>query len=356
MGWNREGMTVPARRTIPKASMHKFLELRDDRSMNIHQKGDQIRQCDPDFWADPPRLDRNIYVACYRQAEDSGFADEVAAAQDKLPRPVELPPMLEKLDRSYKDVLLFSDNHLPFHDIDVIAEGLVFAKTHKLRRCVLNGDTLDLHWASNYTNLSGEDHDESFAQLAQFFVALLDHGLSEILLNFGNHEDRISRMTHGKLHLWSLIAMAIDTLPSRDRMRVRKAVTATNRPYIRFTDTPDGIDWVIGHPRRYRGKRLSLAADIALKWAKCHVATGHEHHIGWTITDCGSYFAVNLPCTQAAERTEYLQMDMSPTARPLKGFGWIIDGMPGLMPEIAPEPYKRAMMKPRTKSKKRRAA
>jgi len=331
------------RKTIPREAVEMYLKMRDENSKNVYAKGKEIQEAFPDSFAG--MLPRSVWVACYRDYENRDVAVEVAEARDSLPRPVDLPPILEEVVWPYQDCLLFSDNHLPFHDLDVIAEGLRFAKVNKLRRVVLNGDTLDLHWASKYVNMSGEDSEASFKQLADYFVALLDHGLREIVMDFGNHEDRITRATDGRLHLWSIVAMAIDTLPSRDRMRVRKAVTATNRPYVTFVDTPDGINWVIGHPRRYRQKRLSLAADLALKQFKCHVATGHEHHIGKTVSDCGDYWAVNLPCTQAAERTEYLQMDMSPTPRPIKGFGWLIDGVPDVWWERAAEPWKIKQLK-----------
>lgn len=335
------------RRKLPAEVVDLYRKLKDDNSMNLTTKGKIIMEQYPDHFVGI--LPRSAYVACQREDDNDQAGHLVAEARETLPTAVDLPPILDEVVWSYQDCLLFSDNHLPFHDSDVIAEGMAFAKAQKLRRVVLNGDTLDLHWASKYVNLSGEDSEASFRQLADYFVALMDHGLREIVLDFGNHEDRITRATDGRLHLWSIVAMAIDTLPSRDRMRVRKAVTATNRPYITLVDTPDGTNWVIGHPRRYRQKRLSLAADLALKTFKCHVATGHEHHIGVTVSDCGDYWAMNLPCTQAAERTEYLQMDMSPTPRPIKGFGWLIDGVPGVWWEKAAEQWKRKQLKAKSK-------
>jgi hypothetical protein len=322
---------------VPAKALEMFKNMKQ-LGMNDFKTGKTIQDEFPERFAD--MLPRSVAIACRREVLNAATEGAVFDAIVNVPKAVDLPAILEDMTLPYRDCLLFSDVHLPYHDPDIIAEGMAFAKASKMKRVVLNGDTLDMHWASSYVNLSEEDADSSFKALGEFFLGLIENGMSDILLNFGNHEDRISRMTKGKLHLFSVIALAIDTLESRDRLRVRKAVRATNRPYIRFTDTPDGIDWVIGHPRRYRGKRLSLASDIALKWAKCHVATGHEHHIGWTVTDDGAYFAVNLPCTQDPERTEYLQMDMSPTARPVRGFGWLWDGAPGVWWQGAPNEWK----------------
>lgn len=344
------------RNPIPKRALEIFAKLKEEKTHHL-EIGKLLRADFPVRFADMTEL--SIYNACQRELQIARYKAEVDEGATLLPAAVELPPILDRLEVPYEDALLLSDVHLPYHDEAVLAEALTFCRASKVRLAVLNGDILDLHWASDYVNLSGEDVGESFRQLGQFYVTLLEAGITTILHNFGNHEDRIMRKTGGKLALWSLIAMSIDTLESRHRLRVRKAVSATNRHYVRLTGAPDGKDWVIGHPRRYRKKRLSLSSEIAQGRTLSHVATGHQHHYGTTITENGQYIAVDLPCTQDPERVEYLAVGIDPASSPVRGFGWLFDGVPGLWWSEAPDEWKAwaiDMAKARARHKKKREA
>lgn len=328
-------MTV--RNPIPKDALELYQKLKAKKVHHL-EIGRQVGEAFPDRFGGMTPL--SVYNGCERELGNAAFRAEVAEAGKALPEPVDLPPIMDRLEVPYEDALLLSDVHLPYHDENVLSEALAFSRAAKLKLCVLNGDIVDLHWASDYVNLTSEDVGESFRQLGQFYVTLLESGIRTILHNFGNHEDRIMRKTGGKLALWSLIALSIDTLPSRERLRVRKAVSATNRHYVRLKDCPDGKDWVIGHPRRYRKKRLSLSSEIAQGRTLSHVATGHQHHYGFTISENGQYWAVDLPCTQDPERVEYLSVGLDPASSPVRGFGWLFDGVPGLWWSEASDEWK----------------
>lgn len=342
------------RNPIPKEALDLYLKLKAERVPYL-EIGRKVQEAFPVRFANMTA--QSTYNGCQRELANSEMRAEIQLAADTLPKAVDLPPIMDRLEVPYEDTLLLSDVHLPYHDEQVLAEALTFAKAAKLRLCVLNGDILDLHWASDYVNLTSEDVGESFNQLGQFYVTLLDAGITKILHNFGNHEDRIMRKTGGKLALWSLIAMSIDTLESRQRLRVRKTVSATNRHYVRLQECPDGKDWVIGHPRRYRKKRLSLSSEIAQGRMLSHVATGHQHHYGITISENGQFFAVDLPCTQDPERVEYLSVGIDPASSPVRGFGWLFDGVPGLWWSEATPEWKQwalEMAKARARLKKKR--
>ena len=333
-----------------------YLKLKHDTQVgNIHVKGEMIRATNPDFWNDRPRLARNIWVACYRQDEELGISDQVESAVESVPRAIDLPPVMESLEAPYRDCLLLSDVHVPFHDETILAEALVFAKNNGLRRAVLNGDTLDMLGFSSYDGLTSEDVRASLSRCGELFEAMLDHGITEIHMTTGNHEHRFERKVGSALGFRELLGHVYVEMDPGAAKAARRAVKCTNRFWLRYYDTPDSIDWQIHHQFNYRQKRLSTAMDLALKVTNCHTATGHEHHWGMSVTENGKWFAVNLPTCQAEERTEYKERRKGVYTSWVRGFGWLIDGVPGLWWHEAPEQWKRRMLRPAPGSRRKKA-
>lgn len=88
-------------------------------------------------------------------------------------------------------VLILSDIHLPYHDVDALSLALEWAYQKKPNAIILNGDTMDMYQASRFIkdrrlrDLNGE-----IEMTREFLKQLKDEFDCPIYFKIGNHEDR----------------------------------------------------------------------------------------------------------------------------------------------------------------------
>jgi len=88
-------------------------------------------------------------------------------------------------------ILILSDIHLPYHDVDALSIALEWAYDHKPNAIILNGDTMDMYQASRFIkdrrlrDLAGE-----IDMTRDFLRQLRDEFDCPIYFKIGNHEAR----------------------------------------------------------------------------------------------------------------------------------------------------------------------
>jgi len=110
--------------------------------------------------------------------------------------PYNLPPTEETiydpfLIKGHKRVAIFSDIHVPYHNIASLTAAIEFSKKEKVDALLLNGDTIDCFRLSRYTK---DPRKRNFAQELDTFKALFDvfekQLKCKIYFKSGNHEAR----------------------------------------------------------------------------------------------------------------------------------------------------------------------
>lgn len=332
---------MPAKKPLPPEVYALWKSLYGNRT--LYEIGTELIRTFPDeFRLNGGFVDaRSAYIRCYRAAMEPALDQMGAAAISRMPEPQVLPSMLRPLIVPYKDCVVISDAHIPFHIEELFGDSLLFAKAHKIRRVVLNGDFLDFLFFSSYENLAKEKLEETWLAAARAFEAMFDHGVSEVLYNAGNHEHRYERKSG--VPVMAMLAHIIDqglAIAPGLGNAIKKRVRMTNMFWQRHTDTPDGIDWSIEHQWNHRQVRGSTASALAANTTECHTLTGHEHHYAMQLAPNARYYAVSCPTMQDADNAEYMVRRKRVGNKQCEGFAWIMDGCPGLWSHRDPEPAK----------------
>lgn len=129
---------------------------------------------------------------------------ETYRAEPRPYNPYKLPESDETVYEPYqikghKRIAIFSDIHVPYHNIPALTAAIDFCKKEKPDAILLNGDTIDCHKLSRFTkdpqkrNFAGEL--EIFKALFQVFQRELK---CKIYFKIGNHEERYEHFLQEK--------------------------------------------------------------------------------------------------------------------------------------------------------------
>lgn len=213
------------------------------------------------------------------------------------------------------DWIIVSDVQCPTTDLDMARLVVPVADLHGIKQLLINGDLLNVDWASAYPVIVPLP---TASQELKAAAALLEEWLfyfDRIVYTPGNHEDRFLKLHTGQMdmdHLINLIA-------NSDKL------TASNFDHC-MIDTPNGR-WFVCHGTDYSINQLWQANWYAQKY-QAHVIMGHQHHlaIGWDrfkhymVIDNGGLFDV--------EKMAYVKMRASKKAGMQVGFTALVDGHP----------------------------
>lgn len=101
--------------------------------------------------------------------------------------------------KGHKRIAIFSDIHVPYHNIPALTAAIQFTKKEKPDALLLNGDTLDCHRLSRYTK---DPEKRNFPQELETFKQLIDVFERElkckIYFKIGNHEERYQNFLREK--------------------------------------------------------------------------------------------------------------------------------------------------------------
>ena len=112
-----------------------------------------------------------------------------------LNNPFELPESFEEeyehyhVPSQYRNWLVMSDLHVPYHNIRAITESLNYAINKKVDAILLNGDLMDFYMLSKF------EHDPRMRDFSQELLALeqligILQKIAPVFYKLGNHEER----------------------------------------------------------------------------------------------------------------------------------------------------------------------
>ena len=109
--------------------------------------------------------------------------------------PFNLPESFEEsfehyhLPKQYKNWLLLSDLHVPYHNIRAITEMLNYGISKNIDAIFLNGDVLDFYMLSKFNpDPRKRDFQEELLALEKLIDVL--RGIAPVFYKLGNHEER----------------------------------------------------------------------------------------------------------------------------------------------------------------------
>lgn len=95
---------------------------------------------------------------------------------------------------NHKRVLVLSDIHIPYHNIEALTAAFDYAKMMKPDAVLLNGDTIDFFALSRYCKEHNKrDFAGELSAFREFFVILQKTFKCKIYFKTGNHEDRYNQ-------------------------------------------------------------------------------------------------------------------------------------------------------------------
>jgi predicted phosphodiesterase len=186
------------------------------------------------------------------------------------------------------NIIVSSDYHIPFHDIDLFWEMIDLAKEEQIPDLAIVGDFWD---CDNYTKFIRTVHTGTFQEEIDEVRACLKpliRTFKKIYICRGNHEKRWLDLNAGHMTMEDLFGLT----------GLHKGYQVTRDDHMYLFQGQD--TWLLCHPKNFRIVNLSVARDLAAKF-HCHVIVAHGHQFaqGWDksgafrICDGGGLFDKN---------------------------------------------------------------
>jgi len=198
-------------------------------------------------------------------------------SEERPKNPFKLPKSYAKgrrhIDIKGKKILVLSDIHIPYHDIDAISVAIQTGIDENVDTVILNGDALDCHMISDFVKdpKKRKFKDELYAM--RTFISELRQTFpkSEIIYKEGNHEERYWRYMRVKApELFDIDAFDFASLCHLDKYNIQW-VEGKNKLNV------GGLSIFHGHEF---GKQfipsVNVARGLFLK-TKANAMCGHHH-------------------------------------------------------------------------------
>lgn len=121
--------------------------------------------------------------------------------------PYNLPPSGEReylpyVIKGFRRILILSDIHLPYHNIEALTAAITYGKKLKPDAILLNGDIMDCHELSSYEkNPTARNFPEELKVFGEFMAVLRKQfPVAKIIYKIGNHEERYHHFLQRKAH------------------------------------------------------------------------------------------------------------------------------------------------------------
>ena len=205
-------------------------------------------------------------------------ADKSLYKDEERPRnPFKLPKSYAKgrkhIDIKGKKVLILSDIHIPYHDIEALTTAINVGLQEQVDTIILNGDALDCHMVSDFVKDPKKRRfkDELYAMRTFVYELRQTFPNAEIIYKEGNHEERYWRYMRVKApELFDIDAFDFASLCHLDKNNIQ-FVEGKNKINI------GGLSVFHGHEF---GKQfipsVNVARGLFLK-TKANAMCGHHH-------------------------------------------------------------------------------
>lgn len=197
--------------------------------------------------------------------------------EDRPRNPFKLPKSYAKcrkhIDIKGKKILILSDIHIPYHDIDALSTAIQCGIDEGVDTVVLNGDALDCHMISDFVKdpKKRKFKDELYAMRTFIYELRQIFPNAEIIYKEGNHEERYWRYMRVKApELFDIDAFDFASLCHLDKYNVQ---------WIEGKNKLNVGSLSIFHGHEF-GKQfipsVNVARGLFLK-AKATALSGHHH-------------------------------------------------------------------------------
>lgn len=176
-----------------------------------------------------------------------------------------------RLPKQYKKVLLISDIHVPYHDIDAIKSCLKFAKNDGVDCVYINGDLLDFFQVSFHEKDARKRPtlSEELEMGRGFLKGLRDYMGCAIYYKPANHEHRLERFLRVKApELLDVEEFRLDVLLRLGELKIN---------YINRRDKCYFGKLLVEHGDRIKGGGGINPAQTLYRRYKRHAICGHFH-------------------------------------------------------------------------------
>jgi predicted phosphodiesterase len=198
-------------------------------------------------------------------------------SEDRPRNPFKLPKSYAKgrkhIDIKGKKILILSDIHIPYHDIDALSTAIQCGIDEGVDTVVLNGDALDCHMISDFVKdpKKRKFKDELYAMRTFIYELRQTFPDAEIIYKEGNHEERYWRYMRVKApELFDIDAFDFASLCHLDKHNVQW-IEGKNKLNV------GGLSIFHGHEF---GKQfipsVNVARGLFLK-TKANAMCGHHH-------------------------------------------------------------------------------
>ncbi len=173
-------------------------------------------------------------------------------------------------------ILLLTDIHLPYHDIEALTAAIEYGKKQKPDVIVLNGDVLDCYGISRFQSEMNRPTLAEELQAGRDFLTLLraEFPTTEIIFKIGNHEERLRHyilMQAKELH--DLPDLRLSVLLNFEGL----GITEVGREIIKAGK----LNIMHGHEM---GESVFSPVNPARGYflkAKCSAIVGHYHQVSY---------------------------------------------------------------------------
>jgi len=133
---------------------------------------------------------------------------EFAVKEDRPKNPYAIPESYKedrkplKLPLANNNILLISDLHIPYHDINAITTALDYGVQNKVNTIIINGDLLDFHGLSRFQHDPRKRSVKEEFEAAKSFLIVLRNTFPDALIWWikGNHCIRYEQWLMTKVH------------------------------------------------------------------------------------------------------------------------------------------------------------
>jgi len=209
------------------------------------------------------------------------------------------------------DYMISCDYHSPYHSELYHNRFMCVADHLKIRKNIIVGDLVDMDCFKYWPSDDKTTFDQQIAGVAPV-IESLDYFDKNILIH-GNHENRVNRMTDGKIqarHLFELFGEKV--------WREKFEYSVFDKLYI-------GDKWVLLHPAAYRQNSASVALDFTIIFQR-HVMNAHGHFIAMRYDRGGRYMGIDLGGMFDTRKIEYINKKTTTHPRWNNGFGVLKNG------------------------------
>jgi len=277
-------------------------------------------------WTQPGRLDRLKELVA--QGRTHPEISDILTAEFNLPVSVQavsqvkyryrvvrhLIPIDNKIPLYFDEsipsgnYIVFSDAHAPYYDEVYVNRLLFVADKFKVKKAVSVGDTLDMDFAKIFYDPEKSDLDTEIVRTEPLLMGL--QYFDKVYFMRGNHENRIGRMTDGKIqaqHIFKLFG---------------EKTFCEKFTYIPNTRLMIGKNWLLTHPKNYSQISGSVAVRLAEKYHR-HVINAHGHFIALRYDRSGKFMGIDLGGLFKHEKVKYIHDSTTTHPQWNPGFGMI---------------------------------